>query len=157
MVATIKDVTETFGSVEPAYTGEPIPRGKYLLEITEALKKNAKADDFPYVELKMTVIDGDYAKRKITDRLFLRTEKAETGEPSQALQMTMATLKAIFGGDLPDDLRAVSKYDPEAIAAAIVNTVVGQQFEVNVGVEKDTSEDGAFGDKNRLQPKRVTR
>lgn len=151
---TIKEVADTFGGVDEVYMGEPIPRDRYLLEVIEAVKKYAKADDFPYVELRLAVLDGDYKGRRMTERLFLRTEKAD-GSPSQAMGQTKATLRMVFGGDVPTSITSISKYDSEKLATAIVESVKGATFESEVVIEKDKSEDGAWGDKNRLQPRRA--
>lgn len=150
---TVEAVTETFGSLEPLYAGEPLPKGRYLLEVYEAVVKHAKGDDFPYVEYKVTVLDGEYAKRKVTDRLYLRTEKPDGSGPSEALRMTFASLNIMFGGSVPDDILSKSKYDAEALAEAIANNIVGQQFEAYVTIEKDKSE--TYGDKNRIEARRL--
>lgn len=156
--STVQDVKDTFGGEEEVYLGEALPRGKYFLQVDEAAVKYAKADKFPYVELRLSVVDGEYAGRKFIDRMFLRVSKVGTNgtEPSAALGMTKALLRTVFGGDIPDEIVGISKYDSEPLAEAIAGVVVGAQFEAVVVIEKqnDADKEAGYPPKNRIQAQR---
>lgn len=50
----------------------PIPGGEYLAQITDSDMKPTKNNDGEYLELEYTIIEGDYAGRKVWTRLNLQ-------------------------------------------------------------------------------------
>ena len=57
--------------VEPNTAFDPIPAGKYLACITSSEMKPTKAGDGSYLELELTVLEGEHKDRKVWDRLCL--------------------------------------------------------------------------------------
>src|SRR5699024_8067063 len=73
----------------PNQSFEPIPAGWYNVKITSSEMKPTKAGNGAYLELEMTVLDGDYANRKVFDRLNL-----DNPNPT-AVEIAQGTLSAI--------------------------------------------------------------
>jgi hypothetical protein len=46
---------------------ELLPRGQYLVEVTSSEER--AGTEFPYLNLEMTVLEGDYADRKVWDSM----------------------------------------------------------------------------------------
>ena len=57
--------------VKPADNFEPLPAGKYTCVISSSEMKATKAGTGEYLQLTLTVIDGEYEHRKLFDRLNL--------------------------------------------------------------------------------------
>lgn len=55
--------------VEPQKAFEPLPSGWYNVQIEESEMRDASTQGNEYLELKMKVLDGDFANRVIYDRL----------------------------------------------------------------------------------------
>ena len=70
--------------VDPSVGYEPLPAGKYLVEITDSEMKPTKAGTGEMLQLEFTVIDGEFKNRKIWDRLCLRHPNPETVKIAQA-------------------------------------------------------------------------
>ena len=70
--------------VEPSTVMEAIPAGQYLVEITKSETKETKAKNGSYLELEMTVLDGDYRGRKLWDRLCLQHINPKTQSIARA-------------------------------------------------------------------------
>lgn len=70
--------------VEPSTVMEAIPAGQYLVEITKSETKETKAKNGSYLELEMTVLDGDYRGRKLWDRLCLQHVNPKTQSIARA-------------------------------------------------------------------------
>lgn len=64
--------------VEPSTVMEALPAGQYLVEITKSETKETKAKNGSYLELEMTVLEGDYRGRKLWDRLCLQHVNQKT-------------------------------------------------------------------------------
>ncbi len=75
--------------VEPTTAFDPLPAGKYLAAITASEMKPTKAGDGSYLELELTVLEGEHKDRKLWDRLCLNHPNA------QAVQIARGTLSAI--------------------------------------------------------------
>ena len=58
--------------VDPSTGYDPLPPGKYLVEITDSEMKATKAGNGEMLQLEYTVLDGEFKNRKIWDRLCLR-------------------------------------------------------------------------------------
>ena len=75
--------------VAPSTGYDPLPPGKYLVEITDSEMKATKAGNGEMLQLEYTVLDGEFRNRKIWDRLCLR-------HPNQtAVEIAEANLSAI--------------------------------------------------------------
>jgi len=70
--------------VKPSAAPDPIPAGKYLVEINESEMKETKNKDGSYLELVFTVVDGEYRGRKLWDRLCINHPNAKTVEIARA-------------------------------------------------------------------------
>lgn len=70
--------------VDPSTAYEPLPPGKYLVEITESEMKATKSGNGEMLQLEYTVIDGEFKNRKIWDRLCLRHSNPQTVEIAEA-------------------------------------------------------------------------
>lgn len=71
-------------TVTPTAPIEVIPADKYLVEITKTETKPTKAGNGYYLEVEFTVLKGEYAKRKIWDRLCLNHQTQKTVEIARA-------------------------------------------------------------------------
>lgn len=67
-------------SVPPAEAFEPIPAGWYNIRIVESEMKPTSNQKGAYLALTLQVIDGQYANRKLFDRLNLDNENATAKE-----------------------------------------------------------------------------
>jgi hypothetical protein len=56
-------------TVDPDEAFEVIPEGEYTTYVTEVVKKRKEGAEYPYVELTMTVADGQYEGWTVMDRL----------------------------------------------------------------------------------------
>lgn len=70
--------------VEPSTVMETLPAGKYVVEITKSETKETKAKNGSYLELEMTVLDGEYRGRKVWDRLCLVHDNQKTQNIARA-------------------------------------------------------------------------
>ena len=75
--------------VDPNTPFDPLPAGKYLACITGSEMKATKAGDGSYLELELTVLEGEYKDRKVWDRLCLNHPNAT------AVKIARGTLSAI--------------------------------------------------------------
>ncbi len=75
--------------VDPAVEFEAIPAGKYLAIISESEMKDTKSGNGRFLEIKFTVVDGDYRGRNVWARLNLENPNAT------AVQIARAELSAI--------------------------------------------------------------
>lgn len=79
------DATE----VEPSGSFEPVPAGEYRAHIIASEEKDNKAGTGSYFELKLEIIDGENAGRRVTERL-------NTNNPNEkAVEIAYRTLSAI--------------------------------------------------------------
>ncbi|QDU33033.1 hypothetical protein KS4_10740 [Poriferisphaera corsica] len=85
--------------VEPNHVFEAIPAGKYIAAITSSEMKPTKRGDGSYLELELTVIEGEYQNRKVWDRLCIN-------HPNELTQK-------IARGNLSAICRAVSVLEPK--------------------------------------------
>ena len=104
-------------NVKPDTGFDPIPVGRYSVVITESLMKPTKNGEGEYLQLSVQVVDGEYANRKLWERLNLKNKNA------QAVTIAQAQLSAIC--------RAVGIMTPQD-SAELHNIVC----EVEVGMEK---------------------
>jgi hypothetical protein len=86
-------------AVEPAGDFSPIPGGKYVCMITATEMKPTKAGDGEYLELVLTVIDGECKGRKLWHRLNLHNKNQ--------------TAQKIAEGELSAICRAVGVMTPK--------------------------------------------
>jgi hypothetical protein len=76
-------------TVEPNVGFDPVPAGDYICMMTESMFKDTKNKDGEFLQCTWEVVDGDYKKRLLFDRLNLKN-KNET-----AVKIAMSTLSAI--------------------------------------------------------------
>ena len=69
--------------VKPAEAFEPLPKGWYNMRISESETKPTKAEGGAYLQLTVEVIDGQYANRKVFDRLNLWNANPVASEIAQ--------------------------------------------------------------------------
>ena len=79
------DATE----VDPASSFEPIPAGKYKAQIVASEIRPTKDGTNKYLWLELEILDGEYAGRKVWDRLSLWHDN------QQAQEIAKRTLSAI--------------------------------------------------------------
>ncbi|MDD3588357.1 MAG: DUF669 domain-containing protein [Thermoguttaceae bacterium] len=70
--------------VEPTVPREIVPAGKYVVEITASSTKETKAKNGSYLELEMTILEGEYKGNKLWDRLCLNHVNVKTQRIAQA-------------------------------------------------------------------------
>lgn len=76
-------------NVEPSEAFAPIPADWYVAQITKSEMKPTKDGTGAFLELELTVIAGDHAKRKVFDRIHLENKNPV------AVDIAMKTLSAI--------------------------------------------------------------
>ncbi|QIG73305.1 DUF669 domain-containing NTP-binding protein [Rhizobium phage RHph_N17] len=76
-------------TVKPNVALEAIPSGLYPVIITASQEKPTKAGNGSYIEIEMTVQGGEFAGRKVFDRLNIRNAN------QTAVDIAYATLSAI--------------------------------------------------------------
>ena len=76
-------------TVDPSSGFDPIPAAKYKAAITASEIKPTKKGDGSYLELELTIIEGQYKDRKLWDRLCLNHPNP------QAVKISRAMLSAI--------------------------------------------------------------
>jgi hypothetical protein len=76
-------------TVEPNQPLEPIPAGWYKAVITASEEKPTKAQTGSYLQMTVEIIEGEYAGRKVTERLNLNNPN------STAVDIAQRTLSAI--------------------------------------------------------------
>lgn len=64
--------------VEPNVGFEPVPADKYIAMVTASEMKPTKNGDGSYLELELTILEGQYKDRKVWDRLCLNHPNAQT-------------------------------------------------------------------------------
>ena len=69
--------------IEPATSYEPLPADWYKCVITDTEEKPTKAMTGSYLQLSIEVIEGQYAGRKVFDRLNLKNPNATAVEIAQ--------------------------------------------------------------------------
>ena len=132
---------------------EPLPAGEYMAMISESSFKHSKGfggqpdtDKPPYLELGITIIDGDYKGRKVVDRLNLNhtndlTRKIAKGTMAgilDALAMTtindsselhgkpmMVKLTIKPGEGQYGPSNNVSGYKPASAVSTLIPSVIG--------------------------------
>lgn len=75
--------------VKPNVAMEPVPSGNYLVMITKSEGKPTKSGSGSYLELEMTIQEGEFKGRKLFDRLNLFNPS------QQAVDIAQATLSAV--------------------------------------------------------------
>jgi hypothetical protein len=65
-------------TVEPSSTFDPLPAGKYLAAITGTEMKPTKDGTGSYLNIELTILDGEFKDRKVWDRLCLNHPNAQT-------------------------------------------------------------------------------
>jgi hypothetical protein len=70
--------------VDPNFTFEPIPAGKYLAVITESELKPTKSGAGQYLEFTFQIIEGEYKGRSVWSRLNLDNPNATTVKIARA-------------------------------------------------------------------------
>ena len=76
-------------SVPPADDFQPLPVGDYRVEIVQSEMRTTKDGNGQYLWLEMQILDGEYANRKIWDRLNLMNAN------QQAVDIAQRTLSSI--------------------------------------------------------------
>ena len=132
---------------------EPIPAGRYPIEVVDADIREGKDSGQPYLWLHMKVVEGEQEKR----RLFFQ---GTLNQDSEGLGITFASINALFGEDLTggeeiyeldsDDLIGLDavavvaiEKDPEGVdrnRVKYLRDLVGEAAEAKA-LKKDESED----------------
>lgn len=91
-------------TVDPAESREPVPAGWYKVVIAKSEEKPTKAQTGSYLNLKMEIIEGDHAGRKVYDLLNLNNPNETAVEIAQR---TLSSICRAVGVNTPrtsDDL-----------------------------------------------------
>lgn len=123
--------------VNPTIPLDVLPAGKYVVEITNSATKETKAKNGSYLELEMTVLDGEYKGRKLWDRLCVNHVNRKTQEIAQA--NLSALCHAI------NVLKPIDSFD-----------LHGLPFVVNVRLQKNENTGEMFNDIRGYSPKGKT-
>lgn len=75
--------------VDPRTSFDALPAGKYQAVIVASEEKETKAGTGSYLQLTLEIVDGEFAKRRVWDRLNLNNPN------DQAVSIARATLSAI--------------------------------------------------------------
>lgn len=108
-------------TTDPRISFDAIPAGKYQAVIIASEEKPTKAGNGSYLELTLEIIDGEFAKRRVWDRLNLNNPN------DQAVGIARATLSAICRAvnvpklrdsaqlhDLPMTIRVIQKKNEQS-------------------------------------------
>jgi hypothetical protein len=87
----LASLNQTFdaSSVEPSTPFEILPAGKYVAHIVNSEMKDTKNGNGKYLQLELTVLDGEFSGRRLFERLNLVNPNA------QAVEISQRTLSAI--------------------------------------------------------------
>jgi len=86
--------------VPPAESRDPVPAGWYKVVIAESEETPTKAQTGSYLELRMEIIEGDHAGRKLFDRLNLNNPNQTAVEIAQR---TLSSICRAVGVNAPRD------------------------------------------------------
>ncbi len=124
--------------VEPTASFEPIPAGKYLAAITESEMKPTKNGSGSYLQMTLTILDGEYKNRVLWARLNLNNPNATAVKIARSelsaichaigvlqprdsvelhnipLLITVKVKKREDTGELTNEIKG---YEPKAVAA----------------------------------------
>jgi hypothetical protein len=67
-------------AVDPVGVYQPIPADEYMVQIINSSMKPTKDNAGEYLELEMDILEGDYAGRKLFERLNLKNANQQTVE-----------------------------------------------------------------------------
>lgn len=70
--------------VKPSTPSTPLPAGNYIVAITDSSTKPTKNGAGQYLEIEMTILDGEQKGRKVWDRLCINHPNAQTVEIARA-------------------------------------------------------------------------
>ena len=131
--------------VEPNVGFEPLPAGKYITAITNSQMKPTKRGDGSYLELELTVLEGNCKGRKLLDRLCLnhpnpQAVKIARGnlssicravgvlQPGDSCELhniplsVTVKVKKMDDGDLTNEVKGYAKKDSAVTPASAGNT-----------------------------------
>ena len=78
-------------TVEPSQPFEVIPAGKYICQVVNSEMRPTKSGDGRYLWLEMAVLEGEFANRRLFDRLNL------VNSNQQAVEIARRQLSALTG------------------------------------------------------------
>lgn len=70
-------------SVEPRSSFDPLPAGRYAVQIIESEMKDTKNGQGQYLQLTLEVLEGEFAARRVWDRLNLINPNATAVDIAQ--------------------------------------------------------------------------
>ena len=107
-------------AIAPRASFEPIPAGKYQAVIIASVEKPTKAGNGSYIEFQLEIIEGEFSKRRVWERVNLNNPN------DQAVSIARATLSAICHAtgklkmrateelhDLPMTIKVIQKVNKE--------------------------------------------
>ena len=96
---------------EPSSYPDPLPPGKYLVEVTDSDLRPTKRGDGELLELEFTVMNGEFKGRKVWDRFCMEHPNQQTVEIAR---LSLATLSHAVG--LPFIKDSIELYHRPVIA-----------------------------------------
>jgi len=121
------DLTST--EIELPKSSGPLPAGWYSAMIVDSIEKPTKAGTGSYIELSFQIVDGEYANRRIWDRLNLNNPN-ET-----AVRIAQQTLAAIC--DAAGKSRQIAQTE--------------DLHDVPLQIRLEIKSDAVYGDKNEIR------
>ena len=115
-------------NVQPSQSFDPLPAGDYIAQITESSTKPTKAGTGIMLNLTWTVLDGQFANRKVFDRINVSNQNPEAERIGQ--QQLSAICHAVGVLNLQDS-----------------NQLHGRPCKIKVKVRKDEQ----WGDSNEVK------
>ena len=107
--------------VEPSTSYEPLPADWYKCVITDTEEKPTKAMTGSYLQLSIEVIEGQYAGRKVFDRLNLKNPNAT------AVEIAQRSLSSICRSiDVPNPKDSIELRDKPLMVKLAVKPADGQ-------------------------------
>jgi hypothetical protein len=110
--------------------------------------KDSKAGDKRMLDLELTVVQGEFARRKLWDLMTVEARDEEDEGTQTALNISRSRLRAILEsarGIEPDDQSPAAEKKRQIDN---YGTLDGLEFAATVRIEKDKS--GVYPDKNRI-------
>lgn len=103
-MANIGSYSNVPNEVEPQGNFEVIPAGEYRVQVVQSDMKPTKNGDGQYLWLELDILDGDYANRKIFDRINLENANSQTVEIAKRVFSALCHATGVIGAQDSEEL-----------------------------------------------------
>lgn len=122
--------------VKTKKTYDPMPKGKYLMQLTRLTEKDTKAGNGTYLDATFQVVEGEFKNRLVFHKFHVANPNSKCQEVGIDQLNKFLKCSGAHGGlaDLDFDTERVSEFINKPVAA-------------NVGIEEGS---GGYKDRNRI-------